>query len=208
MPERKLYASLIGINAYRKAGNLNGCVKDILNFDKLLRALVQSQGGKLAYEPLYLLAPKPAPHADSRSADQIIIERYEQSENVVIEYEEPTFGNISGAAFNHLAQAGGNDICIFYYSGHGSYINAPKEFRGMQNTRFNQTLVCSDSRSGVTRDLIDKEIGYLLYKTLRDKPDVHCLVVMDCCHSGSNTRALLQEIPRFVSARSLPPVRI
>lgn len=184
MGKKSIYASLIGINAYEKANSLNGCIKDILNFDKLLRTLVQNQNDEMEYRPLYLLSPK--------TADENIIKQYAERENITLQYLLPTFSNVSGKAFEHLANAKNNDICIFYYSGHGSYLDAPKAFWSRQNTRVNQTLVCCDSRSAA-RDLTNKEIGYLLYKTLKDKPDVHCLVIMDCCHSGSNTRSLLTE---------------
>ncbi|TWV93953.1 hypothetical protein [Chitinophaga pinensis] len=39
-------------------------------------------------------------------------------------------------------------------------------------------------------DVVDKELAYLLYKTLHQKSKVHCLLVMDCCHSADNTRSL------------------
>ena len=184
MGNKTLYATLIGINAYENANSLNGCVKDILNFDKVLRTLAQDQTGDLDYKPLHFLSPKPV--------DEKIIALYKKNENIQLDYLAPTFRNISEKAFQHLSNANANDICIFYYSGHGSYLDAPKEFWERNNTRVNQTLVCCDSRSSA-RDLVDKEIGYLLYKALKDKPDVHCVVIMDCCHSGSNTRSLTNE---------------
>lgn len=182
MPNQNLYAALIGINQYQNANNLNGCIKDILNFDKLLRGICIQQQDNLNYKPIYLLSPL--------GSDLNTIEKYKDTENVSFDFIAPTFKNVSETAFDHLAQAGEGDVCVFYYSGHGSYIDAPKIFWESQSTRQNQTLVCSDSRSDTGRDLIDKEIAYLLYKTLKNKNRVHCLVIMDCCHSGSNTRSL------------------
>ncbi len=194
MSLQKLYASLIGINAYENASHLNGCIRDILNFDRILRRICDKPSNKLEYQPLYFLSP--------HQADQKVIEEYSESEGVELEYLKPDFAHVSGKAFDHLARARDKDICIFYYSGHGSYSPAPEVFSQSQPGKKNQTLVCCDSRSGA-RDLIDKELAYLLYKTLRDKPDVHCLVIMDCCHSGSNTRGL-QKKSEAVSFRHQP----
>ncbi|HEX6426666.1 MAG TPA: caspase family protein, partial [Niastella sp.] len=185
MSNRKLYATLIGINAYEKARSLNGCIKDILNADRFLRHLCSQQQGSLDYNPLYLLAP--------HTSDKLEIEQYKTTEKVAFDPVNPTFENVTGRAFDHLAQASGNDICLLYYSGHGSFINAAPEFWHSKATHQSETLVCVDSRSG-SRDLIDKELAYLLHKTLQDKPDVHCLVIMDCCHSGNNSREVDQSL--------------
>jgi hypothetical protein len=189
MSNRKLYTTLIGINAYEKARSLNGCIKDILNADRFLRNLCSQQQGTLEYKPLYLLAP----HASDKGE----IEQYKTTQKVAFDPIDPTFSNVTGKAFDHLAQASGNDICLLYYSGHGSFINAAPEFWHAKATHQSETLVCVDSRSA-SRDLIDKELAYLLHKTLKDKPDVHCLVIMDCCHSGNNSRALDDsDVPQY-----------
>jgi pimeloyl-ACP methyl ester carboxylesterase len=88
--------------------------------------------------------------------------------------------------FNHLKKAADDDVCVLYYSGHGSQMPAPPEFWDEQD-RMSETLVCWDSRTPGGRDLIDKELATLIW-TVTNERDVHFLAVMDCCHSGSNTR--------------------
>jgi len=193
MKTRTLYATLIGINDYpNPRSKLKGCIKDVLGIDLLLRDLKVQQGldddkkPLLEYEPLYLLAPN--------TIDKLAIGDYETAQKVQVPYQEqpPTFANVSGMAFDHLKQAKDGDICLLYYSGHGSYIQAPEVFWHSKPSRQNETIVCVDSRSGA-RDLIDKELAYLLWDALRDplsgkEKNVHCVVIMDCCFAGNNTR--------------------
>ena len=57
MSNRSLYATLIGINAY-KQNPLSGCIRDVLAIDLLLREQCSQQGtDRLVYEPKYFLAP-------------------------------------------------------------------------------------------------------------------------------------------------------
>jgi pimeloyl-ACP methyl ester carboxylesterase len=90
--------------------------------------------------------------------------------------------------FNHLKAATDDDVCVLYYSGHGSQMAAPPEFWDEQDRR-SETLVCWDSRNPGGRDLIDKELATLIWSVTNEK-DLHFLAVMDCCHSGSNTREI------------------
>ena len=91
--------------------------------------------------------------------------------------------------FGHFSTFKKGDICVLYYSGHGSQMAAPPEFWDEQDHR-SETIVCYDSRSPGGRDLIDKELATLIWLTTKDHDDMHFLAVMDCCHSGSNTRDL------------------
>ena len=183
MEKRCLFASLIGINAY-KQNALSGCIKDVLAIDLLLREQCNQQGiDKLQYEPKYFLAPT--------DADKKRIATYAKEQNLKkFSSSLPTFKKVSGEAFEHLKKAKDGDICVFYYSGHGSQAEAPQEFWHLKGTRQNETLVCFDSRdenNPLARDLVDKEFAFLLWDALGQKK-LHCLVIMDCCHSGSNTR--------------------
>lgn len=93
-------------------------------------------------------------------------------------------------SFKHFDAAKDDDICVYYYSGHGSQMKAPPEFWD-EADGMSETIVCWDSRTKQpgTRDMADKEIAYLIHKATKDK-NVHFLAVTDCCHSGSNTRDL------------------
>lgn len=167
-----IFASLIGINQYEGIPSLTGCIADVLNMDRLLLGLSENR----RYCPAYFLSPS--------KADEALIRNYRDENGVDLSYQTPSFFNIKGTAFEHLAQAEADDICILYFSGHGSYTNQVPEIFGCDRI---ETLLCMDSRSR-QRDIMDKELNYLLYKVLRGKPDVHCLVITDCCHSGGVMR--------------------
>jgi len=182
-----LIASFIGINAYSK-NPLYGCVRDALNMDRFSRQYAQIAG--LTYQPQTWLAPH------DNDIDQNAIDAHKASVPD-FSFGEPTFKNLrdlENGPFAHLKKAKEGDICLLYYSGHGSSILAPQEFWGGKSDRRNETIVCVDSRNNDpnTRDIIDKELAYLIWKALKDdngKPKkVHCLVIMDCCHSGHNFR--------------------
>ncbi|RPD39910.1 caspase family protein [Chitinophaga barathri] len=181
MQERKFYAAFVGINAYSQ-GALSGCIHDVLKVDLLFREQVAQQPG-MKYLPAYYLAPN--------TADERQIAAYREEQKISLPYEAPTFANITGKLFSHFEKAGEEDICVLFYSGHGSQTDAPEEFHYNNPGRKLETLVCVDSRT-TARDLIDKELGYLIWKAF-SPIKAHCLIIMDCCHSGNNTRSLMNE---------------
>ena len=69
---------------------------------------------------------------------------------------------------------------------------APPEFFGLEPDGLNETLVCYDSRTQGNYDLADKELRYLLTEVAKNNPRV--IVILDCCHSGSGTRDVLQGV--------------
>jgi pimeloyl-ACP methyl ester carboxylesterase len=91
----------------------------------------------------------------------------------------------------HLGQAGAGDVALFYYSGHGSQERTPPELLELEPDGLDETLVCYDSRDPGNYDLADKELASLIRHVARST--AHVLVVLDCCHSGSGTRALLDD---------------
>jgi len=91
------------------------------------------------------------------------------------------------AGFSHFKKAKAGDICVLTFSGHGSQVTAPVEFHHLESDKMNESIVCYDSRTDGGRDLMDKELAWLLWK-VSHKKEVHFLVIMDCCHSGANTR--------------------
>lgn len=91
----------------------------------------------------------------------------------------------------HLRQAGSNDVALFYFSGHGSQEDTPPEFWHLEPDRLDETLVCYDSRNPDQWDLADKELAALVAEVAGRGAHVVC--VLDCCHSGSGTRAALDE---------------
>lgn len=99
----------------------------------------------------------------------------------------------------HLARAGADDVALFYYSGHGSQEPAPPQWWDVEPDHQNETLVLADSRLPGGWDLADKELAALLEEVAARRP--HLLVVLDCCHSGSGTRAVVED---GLAARTAP----
>ncbi len=100
----------------------------------------------------------------------------------------------------HLSRAGSSDVVLFYYSGHGARQKCPPEFWHLQPDRLMETLVCYDSRQKGGWDLADKELALLIAEVAAG--GAHVVVVLDCCHSGSGTRALA---PEHVAVRLAQP---
>ncbi|MGE7774835.1 caspase family protein [Chitinophaga sp. NPDC101104] len=178
MQERRFYAAFAGINGYPDSP-LSGCIQDVLKMDRLFRDQCAAQVG-LSYHPAYYLQPN--------AADLRLLDKYAASIGAPVTWLPPTFDNFTQKIFTHFSDAKAGDICVFFYSGHGSQTPAPPEFHRNNPSRKLQTLVCADSRT-TARDLTNKEFAYLLWKAF-GKTDAHCLVITDCCHSGGNTRAL------------------
>ena len=87
------------------------------------------------------------------------------------------------------------DICLFYYSGHGSRV---KNSLSDEPDKMDETLVPADWYRGVG-DIRDKELKKL-YNLVLDKK-AHLTVIIDACNSGSISRGLPYPVP----FRSLPP---
>ncbi|WP_197283479.1 caspase family protein [Mycobacterium sp. Marseille-P9652] len=78
------------------------------------------------------------------------------------------------------------DQILFHYSGHGS--QSPARPEDYEPDGLNETLVPYDSRLADGYDITDKELACLLDRLASAKGD-HITVILDCCHSGSGTRA-------------------
>src|SRR5271166_76696 len=86
-----------------------------------------------------------------------------------------------------LRRAKAGDLALFYYSGHGSQQKSPPEFWHLEPDRLDETLVCHDSRQLGSWDLADKELAQLIAEVAAGGAPV--VVILDCCNSGSGTRA-------------------
>ena len=183
MKKPTFYAVYVGINAYDNCRQLNGCINDVIAIHRYFSRLCAGQSADQAidYQSKFLLLPH-------REEKRLLKKQ-------AINYTKPTRQNIIDT-FDFFAEADpkAGDYCLFYYSGHGSYVDAPQLFRPVAPDGTLQTLVCADSRSKRGRDLLDKELGYLIAKTLEgktalaDDPGVHFLGIFDSCHSGTVSR--------------------
>lgn len=156
-----LHALLVGINAY-PVSPLSGCLNDVAAMEAYLRKTYEGRG----------------PSA-------LRIQRITDADET-----KPTRQNIiDGFGFFKKAEAG--DVCLFYYSGHGSFSKAPDEF-WTERDGYLESFVCTDSRLPGGRDLMNKEMGYLISKALEGKQDVQFVAITDCCHAGTITKALTE----------------
>lgn len=187
MAKKSLFVSLIGINYYENTRSLDGCVKDVVNLDSFLRELCRRVPDQYSYQPQYFL---------SRQVRDRTWQTYIESVGEKLSFADPTFEHITGTAFEHFTAAKDGDICLFYFCGHGSCGKVPSYFSNLSDNPQLETIVAVDSRSNV-RDILDKEIAYLIHKTVNEKPNLHFLIITDCCHSASNTRALKTPEPRY-----------
>ena len=185
---KTIYAVLIGINGYSEKP-LSGCVNDVIDMKEFLEGLVANNDSIQQVETKLLLAPD---KEDDFNLDGMAIEAAGiQAQH----YQAPTRENIL-QSFQHFNKAIKGDICIFYYSGHGSKQASPEVFWHMKSKKQVETLVAVDSRTQDGRDIIDKELGYQVWTTFKDKENVHFLAIMDCCHSADNFRNLMEVTQR------------
>jgi hypothetical protein len=157
---RAIYALLVGIDKYpAPVPRLRGCVNDIREMRQYLEARINA--------------------LDTGVHDVLKIE--------ALENEQATRDAVIRAIREHLGQAGPEDVALFCYSGHGSQEQAPEEFWRIEPDRLDETLVLYDSRTEGSWDLADKELAELISEVAGR--GAHVVVLLDCCHSGSGTRA-------------------
>jgi hypothetical protein len=87
-------------------------------------------------------------------------------------------------AFAHFNTAADDDPCLFFYAGHGARSAAPQAFWHLEPDHKNDSIVCHDSRTPGGRDLMDKELSYLIWKANEGKSQPF-VSITDCCHSGT-----------------------
>lgn len=90
-----------------------------------------------------------------------------------------------------------DDVFLFYFAGHGSQEKAPAKLQDVNPTNQDgarkemlESILCIDSRKVVNNkyvhEIADKEIAYIISKIT--SKGAHFVAIMDCCHSGNNTR--------------------
>ena len=128
---------------------------------------------------------------DLTAVENLLKRRFEDSDPCKLELRTLKNGEATRegiiAGFDHFSPAKDKDICLLYYSGHGSRVGADPAFWHEEPDRMHESIVCFDSRLPGGRDLLDKELSYLIWKVTQGK-DLHFTAIFDCCHSGTNTR--------------------
>ncbi len=157
---KTVYALLVGIDDYPPpVPKLKGCINDIDQMEEYLTARIVS-GARALEKALQIKT---------------------------LRNQEATRYNVIAAFREHLGRAGPDDVALFCYSGHGSQEQAPEQFWAIEPDHLDETLVLYDSRTDGSWDLADKELSKLITEASGRGP--HVVVILDCCHSGSGTRA-------------------
>lgn len=165
---KKLFPLIVGIDGYQSVRPLYGCINDAHRMKTYIESpFIQS---KVTPTPMRFLTEEKATKA-----------------GIV-------------AAFEAVAkEIGAEDIFFFYFSGHGvrEKTTIPL-FTQAEADGAIETLVCFDSKVAAGAGykdntfLADKELRYLLAQIAAKKARI--FTVFDNCHSGDNTRAIVNEL--------------
>ncbi len=160
--DRKVYALLVGINAYEEKiivddrvrfPVLNGCVNDAQKIEKFLK---EQPGLDAQIEMLH----------DNEATKAAIVQKFRE----------------------HLGKAGPDDTALFYFSGHGTQEFADSAWDEETDGKL-ECIACYYDKDKATDFLLaDKELRYLINELWIGKTP-HIVTLFDCCHSGDNTRA-------------------
>ncbi len=168
------YALMIGINAYASSP-LTGCENDT----KAVKDLLVRQFGFI----------------DDKEHIKVLYSKQATKQAIVDAFKSHLIENAK-----KLKSQAKEGIFVFQYSGHGSQVTDQNgdEADGLDETLCPVDVIVSDPKN----DLIDDEMEVLV-KELTDYTD-NLTLIMDCCHSGSNTRALDFTARRLERPNMLP----
>lgn len=83
-----------------------------------------------------------------------------------------------------------NDLVFIFYAGHGSQVN---NSLSSEPDRKDETIVPSDAWTRPGMDITDKELARIFNQFIDKR--IKLVVVFDCCHSGSMSRAPVFDMP-------------
>ncbi len=90
----------------------------------------------------------------------------------------------------HFAKATADDVCIFYFAGHGVLQAAQPVFRSDSLNDASECLTCYDTKFDGSGLISDKEQRWLMHQLATKSNGCHILTLFDSCHSGDNTRSV------------------
>ncbi|MEK6324977.1 MAG: caspase family protein [Acidobacteriota bacterium] len=184
-------ALLIGIGVYQpqKADEKpkdQGAVK--METASRQPASVARGGGRAAFSNL------DGPKKDVAAMREVLARKYGFTVIDTLEDQKATRAAILDALKKNLINdAAPGDVCVFYYSGHGSRVRNSK---GGEPDGYDESMVPADSNQGAL-DVRDKELSRLFLEAL--KKGVTLTTIFDSCHSGSIGRGYpVEEKTRMV----------
>ena len=125
--------------------------------------------------------------ADISSIEKVLVSRLGDALNLrlLTDAQASRAGIIDGFR-QHLTQGRAGDVALFYFCGHGSQEPCPPEWKGLEPSGMNQTLVPVDARANGVYDIADKELVALIQEVADTGAQV--VTIFDSCHSGGVTR--------------------
>ncbi|MGB7622895.1 MAG: caspase family protein [Terriglobia bacterium] len=135
------------------------------------------------------------PKNDLAAMREVLTRKYGFTVIETLEDQKATRAAILAAIRRDLIDgANAGDVCVFYYSGHGSRVRNSK---GGESDGYDESVVPADSNQGAL-DIRDKELARLFLEAL--KKGVTLTAIFDSCHSGSIARGY----PMEEKSRMLP----
>ena len=117
---------------------------------------------------------------DVKSISQYLNSKNISNDNILLLTDEteikPTKENIVEMFKKLLTESNSGDNLVFYYSGHGYYIENTSDNKDTE--KHDDVLVTLDLKY-----IVDDDLNEYIHKYL--KPDVNLFVLFDCCHSGT-----------------------
>ncbi|KAJ7856135.1 caspase domain-containing protein [Mycena leptocephala] len=170
---RTIFALIIGIDQYSADDlpDLDGAVNDAKEFKK------------------FLAAPREAPKSDERGLG------VPETQIKLLVNKQATRAAILSAFETHLLRNRSitqHDTMIFYFAGHGSRTEAPRnKLAEVAPDRKLEVICPADERTrdaaGYVHAIPDYILGWLL-RRLAHKKGPHIAVILDSCHSGGMDR--------------------
>lgn len=148
--------------------------------------------------------PLRGPVSDVAALERYLGGLFDFNRNVeVLTDEHATKAALARAFSEHLGQAGPGDTILFYFSGHGTQELADPSLWPGEADGLLEAIACHNGGGASSHDflLTDKELRYLLHRV--SGSGAHTLALFDCCHSGENTRSLLELTGQDVRERSI-----
>jgi len=123
-------------------------------------------------------------HNDVKNMKQFLMDIHGFQERDILvlmddgNHKMPTKKNIETGFRILTSRSRPGDVVFVMFSGHGGQ---QEDLDGDESDGFDETLIpCDFDKSG---HILDDDILKILVKPMRH--DVHCIVIMDCCHSGT-----------------------
>lgn len=129
-------------------------------------------------------------HNDVRRFEALLKERFGFADGDILKLfdGQATCAGVIDAFRRHLVDGvGPGDTVVFYFSGHGTYV---ADLDGDESDFRDEVLATHDINGLKPESWLTDDVIRLLLRQVRAR---HALVIYDCCHSGTGTRAAAEQ---------------